>query len=149
MRWRELGFDSINEYDRYAGSKLWAFYCSNHKNMLLAKALRNADHKLLIAALGNQRDSDEFRTSNLLDMLQLQLSKMFGHTKDSYAFGHGVIKFKAWMNKYYKHCWSGIERLVGNRAQIFLSNALVMYHMSSYYEVRVCTIRGTEYFVCV
>lgn len=135
IRWRELGFDSINEYDRYAGTKLWTFYCSNHKNMLLAKALRNADHKLLIAALGDERDSDEFRTSNLLDMLQLQLSKMFGHTKDSYAFGHGVIKFQAWMTKYYKSCWSGIERLVGNRAQIFLSNAVVMYHMSSYYQV--------------
>ena len=130
-------FDSLEEYDHYSKSPLWVFYCSNHKNMLLAKALRDADHKFLkmileLAGHGN-RDSDEFRTTNLIDMVQIQLHKLFGHTKESYAHGHGVQKFPAWMQEHHHNKWRGLDRLVGNRAQIFLENAVCMYHMATYY----------------
>ena len=105
--------------------------------MLLAKALREADHEflktILEAAGKGHRDSDEFRTSNLMDMMQIQLHKLFGHTKESYAFGHGVGKFPAWMAEHHPCKWKGLDRLVGNRAQIFLENAVCMYHMAEYY----------------
>ena len=105
--------------------------------MLLAKALRDADHeflKMILEMAGNgARDSDEFRTTNLIDMVQIQLHKLFGHTKDSYAFGHGVQKFPAWMQEHHHNKWRGLDRLVGNRAQIFLENAVCMYHMATYY----------------
>lgn len=78
-------------------------------------------------------NTGEFRTSNLVDMLQIQLAKMFGHHFDSYAFGHGVDKFPAWMKKHHPDRWKGFKRLVGNRAQIFLENSVAMYYMASYY----------------
>ena len=34
--------------------------------------------------------------------------------------------------------WCGIKRLVGNRANIFLENAVIMYHMATYYK-QYCT----------
>ena len=132
--WRSFGFNSLSEYKKYAMCELFHFNCTNHKGMLLAKAIREADHGALAASLPAQRDTGEFRTSNLMDMLQLQIAKMFGHTKNSYAFGHGVLKFRAWMLSRYPTHWKGIKRLVGNRAQIFLENALCMYHMSTFYE---------------
>ena len=91
-------------------SGIEAFYCNTHKAMLLAKALRKADHDFL-STICPVRDSGEFRTSNLLDMFQMQMSKMFGHHVDAYAFGHGVDKFPAWMKKNYPDRWQGIKRL--------------------------------------
>ena len=85
---------------------------------------------------------------------------MFGHHKDSYAFGHGVDKFPAWMESNHPDTWrgfthtclhtrthtrvhtrttthtnnhTGFKRLVGNRAQIFLENSVTMYYMATYY----------------
>lgn len=132
--WNELGFLSVDEFDKYATHPLFGFYCSNHKSMLLAKYLRETDHLWLVDGLPPDRDSGEFKTSNFADMLQLQLSKLFGHTKLPYAFGHGVIKFRAWMEENHADDWRGIKRLVGNRANIFLENAVIMYYMSHYYE---------------
>ena len=59
------------------GDALKQFYCSHHKLMLWAKAIRQADHKF-VTELAPDRDSTirEFRTSNVLDMLQLQV-KLF------------------------------------------------------------------------
>ena len=131
--WKELGFRDVSEFDEYASHPLFGFYCSNHKSMLLAKHLRETDHLWLFEGLPDELDSGEFRTSNFADMLQLQLSKLFGHTKLPYAFGHGVIKFRAWMEDKYPHEWRGIKRLVGNRVNIFLENAVVMYYMTKYY----------------
>lgn len=37
------------------------------------------------------------------------------------------------MESKYPDRWRGIKRLVGNRAQIFLENAVIMYYMSSFY----------------
>ena len=139
--WRDFGFTSKEEFERYASAALYVFFCSNHKNMLLSSTIREADHDCLLdttaGLLPPQRDQDEFRTSNIIDMAQLQLSKMFNHTKLPYAFGHGVLKFPAWMAKKYQNFnrWVGLKRLVGNRAQIFLENALCMYHMATYYQV--------------
>ena len=81
-----------------ADTKLISFYCNTHKSMLLAKALRKADHDFL-SMIFPDRDKGEFRTSNLLDMFELQLAKMFGHHVGAYAFGNGVDKFPAWMQK--------------------------------------------------
>ena len=132
-QWKQLGFHSQQEFDKYATHPLFGFYCSNHKSMLLAKFLRETDHLWLVDVLPPERDNGEFKTSNFADMLQLQLSKLFGHTKLPYAFGHGVIKFRAWMEDRYTNVWRGIKRLVGNRANIFLENAVVMYYMAQYY----------------
>ena len=66
-------------------------------------------------------------------MFAIQLSKMFGHHVDSYAFGHGIDKFPAWMQENHADCWRGFKRLVGNRSQIFLENSVTMYYMSTYY----------------
>ena len=100
--------------------------------MLLSKALRKADHDFL-TTLCPERDKGEFRTSNLLDTFEMQLAKMFSHHTTAYAFGHGVEKFPAWMKKTYPDRWRGFKRLVGNRAQIFLENAVTMYYMAAYY----------------
>ena len=148
--WADFGFTSKEEFERYASSALYVFFCSssNHKNMLLSSVIREADHNCLLDSVDGllppQRDRDEFRTSNVIDMAQLQLSKMFNHTKRPYAFGHGVLKFPAWMAKKYHNFnrWVGLKRLVGNRAQIFLENALCMYHMATYYQV--CLGSGFE-----
>lgn len=83
-----------------------SFYCNTHKGMLLAKALRQADHAFL-STICPERDVGEFRTSNLLDMFEIQLSKMFGHHTKSYAFGNGVDTFPAWMADRYPDCWRG------------------------------------------
>lgn len=131
--WEQLGFHSVEEFDMYASHPLFGFFCSNHKCMLLAKYLRETDHLWLVTEMPSERDSGEFKTSNFADMLQLQLSKLFGHTKLPYAFGHGVLKFRAWMEDNYAYEWRGIKRLVGNRANIFLENAVVMYYMAQYY----------------
>ena len=122
----ELGDTSHGDID------LVDFYCNTHKGMLLAKALRKADHDFF-SSLFPERDKGEFRTSNLLDTFEIQLSKMFGHHTTAYAFGNGVDKFPAWMKKKYPDRWRGIKRLVGNRAQIFLENAVIMYYMCSFY----------------
>ena len=37
------------------------------------------------------------------------------------------------MEDKYPDRWRGIKRLVGNRAQIFLENAVAMYYMSTFY----------------
>ena len=66
-------------------------------------------------------------------MFEIQLSKMFGHHADSYAFGNGVDTFPAWMKETHGDRWRGFKRLVGNRAQIFLENAVAMYYMAEYY----------------
>ena len=118
------------------------FYCNTHKAMLLAKALRKADHDFL-ATVCPDRDIGEFRTNNLLDTFQIQLAKMFGHHVDSYAFGHGVDKFPAWMQKNHPDRWQGFKRLVGNRAQIFLENSVCMYYMATYY-LKYCKFVLTE-----
>ena len=106
--WENLGFHSVEEFDKYASHPLFGFYCSNHKLMLLAKHLRNTDHLWLVEVSPVERDSGEFKTSNFADMLQLQLSKLFGHTKLPYAFGHGVIKFRAWMENNHADAWRGV-----------------------------------------
>lgn len=80
--------------------------------MLLAKAFRECDHKWLLSLLPEKRQAGEFRTSNLLDLFELQLAKMFGHTTEAYAFGHGTAKFPAWMQQNYPDAWRGIKRLV-------------------------------------
>ena len=120
----KLGIDDTNP--------LVSFYCNTHKAMLLAKALRQADHDYL-STICSDRDDGEFRTSNLLDSFEIQLSKMFGHHIDAYAFGHGVDKFPAWMQATHGDRWRGFKRLVGNRAQIFLENSVCMYYMAEYY----------------
>ena len=74
----ELGVESVPD--------MVSFYCNTHKAMLLAKALRKADHEFLVS-LFPDRDKGEFRTSNLLDTFQIQISKMFGHHFGAYAFG--------------------------------------------------------------
>ena len=50
------------------------FGCNTHKAMLLAKAFRAADHSFLSELLP-ERDTaiGEFRTSNMLDMFQMQV----------------------------------------------------------------------------
>ena len=113
-------------------SDLISFKCNGHKGMLLAKALRKADHDVFIL-LFPDRDKGEFRTNNILDMFQIQLAKMFGHHAQSYAFGNGIDKFPAWMKNKYPDRWRGFKRLVGNRANIFLENAVSMYYMSTFY----------------
>ena len=57
---------------------LFGFYCSHHKAMLVAKFLRQTDHLWVVEGVPTLRDSGEFKTSNFVDMLQLQLSKLFG-----------------------------------------------------------------------
>ena len=106
-RWKEFGFHSLEEFDKYALHPLFGFYCSNHKAMLLAKMLRETDHLWLVDVSPPERDKDEFKTSNFCDMLQLQLSKLFGHTKLPYAFGHGVMKFRAYMQDKHTDSWRG------------------------------------------
>ena len=59
---------------------------------------------------------------------------MFGHHAGSYVFGNGIDTFPAWMKKNHRDRWRGFKRLVGNRAQIFLENAVVMYYMAEYYQ---------------
>lgn len=120
----QLGEDNKNP--------LVSFYCNTHKAMLLAKALREADHQFM-STVCPDRDEGEFRTSNLLDSFEIQISKMFGHHIESYAFGHGVDKFPAWMMSTHGDRWRGFKRLVGNRAQIFLENSVAMYYMAEYY----------------
>ena len=90
------------------------FYCSTHKAMLLAKAIRKADQDFL-EIICPKRDQGEFRTSNMLDTFEIQLAKMFGHHTEAYVFGHGVDTFPAWMNNKYPDRWRGFKRLVGNR----------------------------------
>ena len=137
-------------------TEIMSFFCNTHKAMLLAKALRKADHDYL-STLCPDRDVGEFRTNNLIDMFCLQLAKMFdspscivalivpcthvvscftlrfGHHSDAYAFGHGVDTFPAWMQDKYPDRWRGFKRLVGNRANIFLENSVTMYYMATYY----------------
>ena len=83
----------------------------------------------------DERDKNisEFKTNNILDSIQIQVFKMFGHTHEAYAFGSGVAKFPQWMKQQHPGCWKGLKRLVGNRANIFLENAVVTYFMASYY----------------
>ena len=56
-------------------TEIVSFFCNTHKAMLLAKALRQADHDYL-STICPDRDLGEFRTSNLIDMFCLQLAKM-------------------------------------------------------------------------
>ena len=74
---------TYNPFHRYALSAMFRFNCSNHKLMLLAKALRDADHTSLTLQLGPNRDVGEFRTTNLIDMLQLQVSTSLTHILSS------------------------------------------------------------------
>ena len=126
----QLGIDT-------SSGPIYQFYCNTHKAMLLAKAIRKADHEFM-STICPEREKGEFRTSNLLDTFQIQLAKMFGHHWDAYAFGHGVDKFPAWMKNKHPDRWRGFKRLVGNRSQIFLENAVVMYYMSTFY-LEYCT----------
>ena len=62
---------------------LQQFYCSHHKLMLWAKAIRKADHDFVTEGLPDRdKEIREFRTSNVLDMMQLQVHNMFGHRDD-------------------------------------------------------------------
>ena len=48
--------------------------------------------------LGEQRDAQirEFKSKNVLDMFQRQLALLFGHHRDSYVYGNGVVAFPKW-----------------------------------------------------
>ena len=50
------------------------------------------------------------------------------------------VKNRSCIDNIYVPCsvWRGIKRLVGNRANIFLENAVIMYYMSTYYK-KYCT----------
>lgn len=128
---KSLGADAFEK----AKAALLSFGCNTHKQMLLAKAFRTADNDFLKTIFPDERDRNigELRTNNILDALQIQVFKMFGHTSDSYAFGSGATKFPQWMRQTHPGCWKGLKRLVGNRSNIFLENAVVMYFMANYY----------------
>ena len=40
LEWKDLGFESVEEFDKYAAHPLFDFWCSHHKCMLLAEFLR-------------------------------------------------------------------------------------------------------------
>ena len=101
--------------------------------MLLAKALRQADHDYL-STICPDRDDGEFWTSNLLDSFEIQLSNMFGHHIDAHSFGHGVDKFPARMLATHGDQWRGFKRLVGNRSQLSCKiDSVRMYYMAEFY----------------
>ena len=66
----------------------------------------------------------EFSTKNIVDSVQIQLAKEFGHL-NPYAFGHGGVDFPTWMNIHHPGECIGMDRVVGNRSMVFLRNALV------------------------
>ena len=126
-----------DEFELTAFEPITSANCNHHKLMLLAKAIRDADHLFLKGILPEERDviNREFKTTNILDMAQIQCHKMFGHVlTECYAFGNGIDKFPEWMKRTEGgDAWRGLKRLVGNRSGIFLENAVVTYYMAGYY----------------
>ena len=46
----------------------------------------------------------------------------------------GIWSFFEFITSNHADAWRGIKRIVGNRANIFLENAVIMYYMSLYYK---------------
>ena len=76
--------------------------------------------------LGKEKDMAvrEFNTSNMVDILQMQIAKMYGYTTGAYAFGNGPHNFPTYMEKKHPGVWCRLKRHIGNRAHIFLENAI-------------------------
>ena len=131
--------------------------CAHHKIGLIATAAQRYDHGWLQEHLGEGRDNKirEFRAKNMMDMFQRQLSLLFGHHRDSYVFGNGVVAFPKWFAArnpgvlglghacalvcmHVPVCVTGMrlhkmKRQVGNRHGVFLHNAMVHYAMFESY----------------
>ena len=91
----------------------------------------------------------EFSTSNVLNSLQYQVYKLFGHGWGSYVFGDGAVKFPAWMKRQHPNKWVGMTRLVGNRSLVYNRNAMVSFYMLPFYleyiEYRMKKVIDTPY----
>ena len=110
--------------------------CVMHKQMLIAHAEQKVQQTVLETLLTTERDLAirEFRQSNCLDGLQLQLGKLFDGKVKSYVFGDGVHAFPAYMRKHHPEVqYFSMKRMVGNRALVFHENALVHFYMAPYY----------------
>ena len=81
------------------GKEVLRCKCLHHNIMLMCKDIRKADNDVMKASLGEQRDTviREFGTSNILDSVQYQLGKLFGHHPNSYVFGDGAVDFPKYM----------------------------------------------------
>ena len=120
--------------EEYIGKVVEKAKCLHHTLMLASKDVRKSCHKTLVEKIGKHRDQtiQEFGTNNVIDSLQLQLHKEFGHLCP-YAFGHGGVDFPAWMRDKHKDAYVGMDRIIGNRSMVFLRNALVHNFMAPYY----------------
>ena len=99
--------------------------CLHHNIMLMAKSLRKDDHACLSGVLGNAKDSDSgIRTNNIVDSLQFQLGKLFGHHPSSYVFGDGDTDFPQWMRENQTDRWKGMWTV---RASNIIKNARVQH----------------------
>ena len=131
----------------WTGHTVISSKCLHHTLMLAAKDVRKACHKSIIATIGVDRDKriGEFQTSNVVDSLQIQLNKEFGHL-DPYAFGHGAVDFPTWMQDNHPGMYIGMDRIVGNRSMVFVRNALVHNYMAAFYiEFLDHIVGGGEY----
>ena len=122
------------EIEQWLGRDLERVKCMHHNLMLACKDVRKSCHKVTSEMIGKERDRNiqEFATNNIVDSIQIQLGKEFGHL-NPYAFGHGAVDFPTWMRAEHPGKYIGLDRLVGNRSMVFLRNALVMNAMVPYY----------------
>ena len=67
--------------------------CGHHTLMLLAKDFLAADMDVLMSSFDLSAEKDdvikEFSSSNILNSVQYQIFKLFGHGWGSYVFGDG------------------------------------------------------------
>ena len=118
----------------WVGKAVDSAKCLHHTLMLADKDVRKSCHKEITKDIGAARDKKmgEFATSNVVDSIQIQLGKEFGHL-NPYAFGHGGVDFPTWMKQKYPGHYVGMDRIVGNRSMVFSRNALVHNYMAPYY----------------
>ena len=82
-----------NLMEGIVGHTLQRAKCGHHTLMLLAKDFLASDMEVLMSSFDMSKEKDavikEFSSSNVLNSLQYQIFKLFGHGWGSYVFGDG------------------------------------------------------------
>lgn len=122
------------------GHALGRAKCTHHTLMLLAKDCLSADNDVIFDDLGVSKDKDqkirEFGSSNVLNSLQYQLYKLFGHGWGSYVFGDGAVKFRTWMEEKHKGMLLDYIRKWGGLMIYIYIVMIVVMHMNMFVKCR-------------
>ena len=106
--------------------------CWDHKRTNLADAMGKALHNRLEEKLGTELHPGEYG-SNILEALIRECNNEFGHRKNPYEYGRGVLLFPGWMEIHHPKKWRGLLATVGNRNDVYFENAMTVLHMHQYY----------------